>query len=165
MTETKDKEAGTGDGAKKTLSLGGKGTLSLKGGLGTKIRPSGPASSGAATVEVRRTRRTGSQVSSTSAAATGSTEETLTSQEREARAKALQKALEQGGRRTTLPKRQPTQIKQEEPAEEEKTLSADDARAQELEEMRRIEEVEKSRSRGKPAYGTGGGPAAGFAKP
>jgi translation initiation factor IF-2 len=151
MTETKDKEPDSGEGAKKTLSLGGKATLSLKGGLAApKPRPAGLGASGAnVSVEVRRTRRAGSQsatgsgTSSTTSSSGGSHEEALTAQEREARAMALQKALEQGGRRTTLPKRQPIQIKQEEPKPEE---TQNDARSREMEELKKIEEAERAKS-------------------
>lgn len=139
MTETKDKEA-TG-GEKKTLSLGGKATLSLKGNIGAVRSPGASSNSASVSVEVRRSRRTGTQTSSPSSTSAPSLEDKLTAQEREARAQALQKALEQGGRRTTLPKRQPIQIKQDEPKPE--AVPVDNARSLEMEEARKIDEAER----------------------
>jgi translation initiation factor IF-2 len=144
MTETKDK---AGDGKK--LTLGAKGTLSLKGNAGAQLRPMGQ-SSGGFSVEVRRKR------SGPSTQEQQHTQEdvNLTSEERDARARALQNAIAEGSKpKTNLPKRRTIEdVKKEEISKAE--AAPLDAAASELEEMRRIEQAER-----------GDKPAPGFARP
>ncbi len=130
--DDKDKKKTEG---KKTLSLGG--TLSLKGGSATQSRQNiTQGRSGAnVAVEVRRNRSAVNR--SSESGSSSSAEQNLTSEEREARIKALREAQSagSGGRRSTLPDRKPVQRAL--PKEEEE--SPDDARARELEELERIE--------------------------
>ncbi|MGB0719663.1 MAG: translation initiation factor IF-2, partial [Bdellovibrionales bacterium] len=151
MSETKSKDNDdTKDDkpAKKTLSLGG-GTLSLKGGA---ARPASGGSPGVA-VEVRRTRRsTASSKPAQSAAeqsaanAKAAEELRLTSQEREARAKALQKALaDDGAKKTALPKRRTT-IEDKKKQEAEAKVDAQSARDKELAELEAIEAEERKKN-------------------
>ncbi len=81
----------------KTLSLSGK-TLSLKGGPGARAKTGGSSS---VAVEVRRKRTQTSSRSDDSSR----NEETLTSNERDARARALKAALEGDAKKKALPKR------------------------------------------------------------
>ena len=147
MSEAKNKDdkkeekpAEKKDSGKKTLSLGG--TLSLKGGAPAP-RTSGP---GTVAVEVRRRRAPTPSESSGSSAA--STEESrLSTQEQEARKKALEKALAADGKpKSSLPKRRTTieDKKKEEAANKE--AEAKSAREKELEELRQIEEEESKRA-------------------
>lgn len=131
---------------KKTLGLKG-GTLSLKIGA-TAPKPSGTV------VEVRRNRSAGRGAILTPdhAAPTPpkapekSALERLTSEEREARAKALQEALSQEGKReSSLP---PPPSKNVERATE-KMPDTDDARQKELDELQRIEAEEKAQNAAK----------------
>ncbi len=93
MTEKKEKEDDKNP-AGKTLSLSGK-TLSLKGG-GAKA---GGARPNTVSVEVRRKRTTAAQDQKTD------TEKTLTNNEKNTRAKALEAALKGGTKKKELPKR------------------------------------------------------------
>lgn len=144
MTETKDKA----DGGNK-LTLGGKGTLSLKGNAGA-LRPNLGQSSGGFSVEVRR-KRSGP---STTQDQQPQEDVHLTSEERDARARALQNAMAEGSKpKTNLPKRRTIEdVKKEEISKAE--AAPLDAAASELEEMRRIEQAER-----------GDKPAPGFTRP
>ncbi len=131
---------------KKTLGLKG-GTLSLKGGA-----PKAP--SGGTVVEVRRSRAAGRGAIQTPDHAAPTTPkekeksalENLTSEERDARAKALQEALSNDGKKdSSLP---PPPSKNIERATEEMP-STDDARQKELEELQRIEAEEQAQNAAK----------------
>ncbi|MGB4106811.1 MAG: translation initiation factor IF-2 [Alphaproteobacteria bacterium] len=134
MTETKDK---SDDGKK--LSLGGKGTLSLKGNTGAPVRQNMGASSGGFSVEVRRKR------SGPSPTQNEPMQEDLhlTSEERESRARALQNAIAEGAKpKTNLPKRRTIEdVKKEEISKAEGGPM--DAAQLELAEMRRIQQEER----------------------
>ena len=141
MSEAKDKKDDEKKPAKKTLSLGG--TLSLKAG-GSPPTPRPSTGRNTVSVEVRRSKRTGSTPSSNTNTETDSK---LTNAERDARERALKLAMEQGGgaRRSTLPKRQGpvAPVKKAEPeAPKDEKLSPEDARAKELAEMEQIETEE-----------------------
>ncbi|MCB9984025.1 MAG: translation initiation factor IF-2 [Rhodospirillales bacterium] len=147
MSETKSKDSDetqkdtVKDGGKKTLSLGG--TLSLKGGAPTGPRPG--AAPGTVAVEVRR-KRAQTPVSAPADAAPQA-DAHLSDSEREARARALEKALAEGGKaKSTLPKRRTTieDKKKEEAAHKEAAEKS--ARAKELEELERIEAEESKRA-------------------
>lgn len=145
MTGTKNKEDDKkeDDKPKKTLSLGG--TLSLKGSAVGTPRPS---AGGGVAVEVRRKRSAPSaQQPSQQAPAPAAKEDlSLTSQEREARALALQRALSDGGaKKTSLPKRRTT-IEDKKKEEEESKNQASSAREKEMEEMLRIEDEERKKN-------------------
>ncbi len=160
MTEAKDKEVKTEE--KKTLSLGGKGTLSLKGGAaapaaaggGTQqIRQSLSQGRGkAVAVEVRRKRGPETTkpveeeaVAGTSAPAAAEAQ-TLTSEEREARIRALQLADEESRRRKAEEALRPREAGEPEP--EKPVLSREEEqRRRELEELQQIEaEEQKARA-------------------
>lgn len=102
MTEKKPKEDKKEKDSKggKTLSLSGK-TLSLKGGTGTTPNRSAP-SRASVSVEVRRSKRTNASPTNTSSE---SSDETLTSNEKTARERALKAALEGQTKKKELPKR------------------------------------------------------------
>ncbi|MCK6418428.1 MAG: translation initiation factor IF-2 [Alphaproteobacteria bacterium] len=151
MTD-KSKTADNNAGAeKKTLSLGGKGTLSLKGAVSSPAPARAPgvaAAPSSLSVEVRRSRRTGSVVnpqgSQTSA---GNDEARLTTDEREARARALHQALNASGTaRTSLPKRQIIEPRTQETSTSDPAAMKTDARAREMEELNRIESEERRRA-------------------
>ncbi|MCB1650975.1 MAG: translation initiation factor IF-2 [Alphaproteobacteria bacterium] len=130
---TDDKQAG-----KKTLSLGG--TLSLKGGAAGGARPSMPP--GSVAVEVRNRKRAPAPQTKQS-----NEDAHLSSAEREARIKALQQAMSDGGQaKSALPKRRTTI----EDKKKEQAAAAEDrektAREQELEELRQIEEDERKKT-------------------
>lgn len=122
MSEAKDKNNNESSGdkdtkkeGKNTLSLGGsKGTLSLKGNAGSRIRQSIPTpGTGTGTssgVEVRRTSRISRRkTADTEQPAESKADDQLTASERTARAEALQRAQAAGEqKRTTLPKRRTT---------------------------------------------------------
>ena len=150
MSEAKDKE-------KKTLSLGGKGTLSLKGGSlpssssppggGQSITQSGGrgAPSRTVAVEVRRRRTTTHAGEGAEAGAHPEDEQLqhLTPEEREVRMKVLREAEESGKRDYEPPAGAPvgftpvTRGREEAPAPGGKSL-----REKELEELQKIEEAE-----------------------
>ncbi|MCI5060699.1 MAG: translation initiation factor IF-2 [Alphaproteobacteria bacterium] len=132
---------------KKTLGLKG-GTLSLKGGAAAKTAPSG----GGTVVEVRRKRSAGRGAVQTPDHAAPTTPlakeqselEKLTSEEREARAKALKEALANDGvSDSALP---PPPTKGLSKVEQQKEENIQDARARELAELERIEAEEKARA-------------------
>ena len=147
--EDKKKESG-----KKTLSLGG--TLSLKGGASSAPKPSSSGRSGIA-VEVRRSKRAApsqTQQTESTSSPTGESDDltNLTNAERQARIEALQKSMEEGERKSALPKRQSTTIEKKE--EEPKKESKDDLRKKELEELQRIEEEERAKAEAARAAAT-----------
>ncbi|MEM6811961.1 MAG: translation initiation factor IF-2 [Pseudomonadota bacterium] len=123
---------------KKTLGLKG-GTLSLKGGA-----KSTGAAAGATVVEVRRKRSAGRtaapQTPDKSTPKSDNSLENLTSDERNARAQALQDALKAPKDDSALP---PPPSKSR---ATEKMPDTDDARQRELEELQRIEAEEKARN-------------------
>ncbi len=140
-TETKDN---TTDEApkKKTLGLKG-GTLSLKGGT----KPTGSAGT---VVEVRRSRSAGrgavqtpDHAAPTPQKPTGSALERLTSEERDARAKALQDALSAPKETSSSLPPPPSKT----PRATEKMPDTDDARQKELEELQRIELEEQTKAK------------------
>jgi translation initiation factor IF-2 len=146
MSDT-DKTKTEDTSKKKTLGLKG-GTLSLKGGPAAKAPAAGTV------VEVRRKRSAGRGAILTPdhAAPTAPKEveksalESLTSEERDHRAKALQEALSNDGKReSSLP---PPPSKNIERATE-KMPDTDDARQKELEELQRIEAEEKAQTQAK----------------
>ena len=132
---------------KKKLGLKG-GTLSLKGGA-TKA----PATGGGTVVEVRRKRSAGrsavqtpDHAAPTPAAASGENKdlEKLTSEERDARAKALKEALANDTNKgSSLP---PPPTKGTSKTEKQKEENLQDARARELAELERIEAEEKAKA-------------------
>ena len=132
MTEKKKED----EPKKKTLGLKG-GTLSLKAGAGA-AKPSGGT-----VVEVRRRRapaKTTEQQANEDAL-------NLTSDERSARARALEEALKNGDSKSSLPPPpsggpSATELAKEENAKNRE--SAEDARKRELEELQRIEAQEKA---------------------
>ncbi|MGB4058152.1 MAG: translation initiation factor IF-2 [Alphaproteobacteria bacterium] len=132
MTETKDKNGGN------KLSLGAKGTLSLKGNVGQVRQNTG--SGGGFSVEVRRRRAPTQKDGDLHSSERPDT--ILTSEERESRARALQKAMEEGAKpKSALPKRRTIEdVKKEEILANEPPM---DAAALELEELRRIEREER----------------------
>ena len=128
---------------KKTLGLKG-GTLSLKGGVNA-AKPSGGT-----VVEVRRKRSGGRgaiqtpdhSAPTTSTASEQSALERLTSEERDARAKALQEALNDDGKGADKLPPPPSKTSRA----TEKMPDTNDARQKELEELQRIEAEEKARA-------------------
>ena len=155
--ENDEKDDKSSGGGKKTLSLGG--TLSLKGGASVGGSRSAPASRGGPAVEVRRSKRASAPQSTpnkTSSSEGGDELANLTNAEREARIKALQKAMAEGdNKKSSLPKRQvqPTVKKKEEEKPEEP--SAEDLRQKELEELQRIQEIEEAQAKAQKAEATG----------
>lgn len=132
MSESDDKKE------KKPLTLKG-GTLSLKGAAGG-ARPT--MGRGGPVVEVRRKRARPTEEERREAARNEELHQ-LTSEEREARAKALREALADGG---TKPQPLPRTPGLGQPVAPRKTEeSEDDARRRELEELQRIEAEEKAR--------------------
>ncbi|MBN8521878.1 MAG: translation initiation factor IF-2 [Alphaproteobacteria bacterium] len=143
MTESKEKETSE----KKTLSLKG-GTLSLKGG-NTSGRP---MTTQGATVEVRRDRSarpvaSAVPVKETPAVPTTQNAElrNLTTEEREARARALKEALAESDKKKPLYE-QPVGGKVTRAAPITTESKEDEARRKELEELQRIEAEEKRKS-------------------
>jgi translation initiation factor IF-2 len=163
MTDTEKK-----DTEKKTLSLGSKGTLSLKGSgaaaAGGKPTMSQPSRSGkTVAVEVRR-KRTGSTTAPITRPTTGEQVEDensalsnelrkLTPEEREARIRALQLAEEEAKKAPAAKDAEPpvpeygfaamAKEKEKQAAEKPAKESAEAARKRELEELQRIEEEEQ----------------------
>ncbi|MCB9991773.1 MAG: translation initiation factor IF-2 [Rhodospirillales bacterium] len=135
MSETKDKEKDQ----KKTLSLGG--TLSLKGG--SKPAPVQSISQGrgkTVAVEVRRKRSAGPAQSTEDG---GDDLHQLTSEEREARMRALQEAEKEAQRKKEEAKNAPAPSTKEQKEEDKKAKEEEDQRAKELAELQRIEEEER----------------------
>jgi translation initiation factor IF-2 len=131
------------DDEKKPLALKG-GTLSLKGNAGAKARQS-IASGQGAVVEVRRSRSSRAPVPAATAQEIPeefSELHRLTSDEREARAKALKEALA-----SPVKKQEPLPGRSADasPAREARSPQ-DEARQRELEELQRIEEEERKRT-------------------
>ena len=131
MSETTDKK----DAGKKTLSLGG--TLSLKGGGG----PKPAAAPGTVAVEVRRKRSPAAPAQPSKPAE----DDKLSSAERDARAKALEQALADGGKKTSLPKRRTTIEDKKKQEAADKAAEEQSAREKELAELEQIEADEKRR--------------------
>jgi translation initiation factor IF-2 len=128
------------DASKPTLSLGAKGTLSLKGNVGAQVR-SGSGRGGIA-VEVRRKRGP----DSTQTQNATDVNERLTSEEREARLRAVQASLSDTGvQKTSLPQRRVT-IEDKKKEEAEKIDAAEEARRKEIEELEKIEQEERKKS-------------------
>jgi translation initiation factor IF-2 len=136
--EKKQDESGAGK-----LSLGGK-TLSLKGNIGAQVRQNITQGSrgGNVAVEVRRKRAPDNSVAQTEHQPLEDVH--LTSDEREARARALKAAMASGERKSSLPQRRIT-IEDKKKEEAEKAGAAEDARLKELEEMRQIEAAERKK--------------------
>lgn len=146
MSESKE------DKDKKPLTLGAK-TLSLKGNAGAQARQSLSGGRSGTVVEVRR-RRTGTKQDEQSSgldAALSSELHSLTSEERDARAKALREALAQP--KKERPESSDEGIGQavhrapEKTEEVTKPGSVEDMRRRELEELERIEAEEKARQK------------------
>jgi translation initiation factor IF-2 len=141
MSDTDKKEDGKKEEPKKTLSLKG-GTLSLKGGAGAS-KPAGTV------VEVRRSRSGGRGAVQTpdhsAPSAVPEKEQTalerLTTDEREARAKALKEALENDNKKDSQLPPPPTKGSEKAPMP-----TTHEARKKELEELERIEAEEKARA-------------------
>ncbi len=134
MTEANDKDDN------KKLSLGGKGTLSLKGNAGSQIRQNMNQGQSGFSVEVRRKR---GPVGTGGASPSEQQDDMLTSEERESRARALQNAIADGAKpKSNLPKRRTIEdIKKEEISKAE--APPQDARQREIEEMRGIQQQER----------------------
>lgn len=144
MTEAKDKkdnEEKKDEKPSKKLSLGGKGTLSLKGGAAA-VRPGTSSASGVA-VEVRRKRTSAPKKAEQQSG--GNEDARLTSQEREARAKALELAKQSGGQtKSSLPKRHTIESVKKKEAEQKQADQT--SREKELEELKRIEAEENAKN-------------------
>lgn len=127
MTETKNKNDNDGKEGK-TLTLSSK-TLSLKGSGGSSAGRQGGLSgrSSGVAVEVKRTRKPSPQ--ETKGASGKSEDEHLTSDEREARSRALKAALAGGNKKMELPKR--------------RVMTIDDKKAQEADTKKTEEEKTK----------------------
>lgn len=139
MTDTKEKD----NGEKKTLSLKGS-TLSLKAG-GAAARP---MTTRGATVEVRRDRsaRPATPVGTAAESPSSHPElKNLTTEEREARAKALKEALAESEKKKPLYET-PVGGKVTRAAPISTESKEDEARRKELEELQRIEAEEKKKS-------------------
>jgi translation initiation factor IF-2 len=140
MSESKEKDE------KKPLTLKG-GTLSLKGNAGAKARQSLTAGQGAV-VEVRRNRSARTTAAPAAPAQEGnealSDLHRLTSEEREARAKALKEALAEPKPATDSRSGRPAS--QSDVGTPVKRSAQDEARQRELEELQRIEEQERARA-------------------
>ena len=122
MSEKKEKEEEKKSSGK-TLSLSGK-TLSLKGGASSRSKSGGGAN---VAVEVRRKRT--QQTSKSDDNRSG--DESLTNQEKDARARALKAALEGEAKKKALPKR--------------RVMTLEDKKA---EEAKREKELEEARKKG-----------------
>ncbi len=133
-----EKKQDDGDGK---LTLGGKGTLSLKGNVGAAVRQNitQGARGGNVAVEVRR-KRAPDVVQSEQP----QEDINLTSDEREARSRALKAAIAGGERKSSLPQRRIT-IEDKKKEEAEKEEAAEDARLKEMEELRQIEAKERKK--------------------
>ena len=151
-------ESNKDDKEKKPLSLGAKpgGTLSLKGSAAAQARQNlGGASSGRGTVVEDRRRRAPGKADDAPQQAGGVDEalanelHSLTSEERDARAKALREALAQP--RKERPENNDegigVAVDRSVPKEDSKPDSVEDARRRELEELERIEAEEKARQK------------------
>jgi translation initiation factor IF-2 len=150
-------ESNKDDKEKKPLSLGAKpgGTLSLKGNAGAQARQNLSSPSRGTVVEVRR-RRTGGKADEVAPASSSGIDaalsnelHSLTSEERDARAKALREALAQPKKeRPDTSNEGIGQAVHREPEKTEVKSKADtieDMRRRELEELERIEADEKKR--------------------
>jgi translation initiation factor IF-2 len=145
MSESKDNE-------KKPLSLGAKGggTLSLKGSAAAQARQNLSGGGRGTVVEVRRRRTPGQKDDSPASGEFGTDLHSLTSEEREARAKALREALAQP--KKERPETDTSEIGQAVRRPEEKPApnakpDLEDLRRRELEELEKIEAEEKARQK------------------
>ncbi len=144
MSDTKDKET------KKTLSLGG--TLSLKGGSKpSSVQNISQGRGKTVAVEVRR-KRSAAPTTPSPTPATGDDNKQqpqqgelhqLTSEEREARMRALQEAEKEAQRKKEEAKNAPPKEVEEQSAAEKKAQEEEDLRQKELEELKKIEEEEQ----------------------
>ena len=158
-TKNKDGDAvdakASGDEApKKTLGLKGKGTLSLKGNAATQAKQN-LQGRGDVPVEVKRRRSAASIKAEAEAkesqdiqSGSGAELRQLTSDERQARAEALKKAIEgekSGKDESQRPKLPPREVPKDSPAEAAAAPAKPEksSRELELEELRRIEEEEQ----------------------
>ncbi len=153
-------ESNKDDKEKKPLTLGAKpgGTLSLKGSAAAQARQNlgGGSSSRGTVVEVRRRRAPG-KTEEAAPQTTGGVDEalsselhSLTSEERDARAKALREALAQPRKERPAESNDGigTVVNKAAPAEEaKKPDTVEDMRRRELEELERIEAQEKARQK------------------
>ena len=137
MSETKDKEKEQ----KKTLTLGG--TLSLKGGSKSAAVQSISQGRGkTVAVEVRR-KRAGVSATGTKTGDSPSDElHQLTSEEREARMRALQEAEKEAQRKKEEAQNAPSKDTKAKEQEDKKAKEEEDQRQKELAELQRIEEEE-----------------------
>lgn len=120
MSEKKEKEEEKKSSGK-TLSLSGK-TLSLKGGASSRSK-SGGASNVAVEVRRKRTQQTSKRDDSQSA------DESLTNEEKDARARALKAALDGEAKKKALPKR--------------RVMTLEDKKAEEAQREKELEEARK----------------------
>ncbi len=153
-------ESNKDDKEKKPLTLGAKpgGTLSLKGSAAAQARQNlgGGSTSRGTVVEVRRRRAPG-KTEEAAPQTTGGVDEalsselhSLTSEERDARAKALREALAQPRKERPAESNDGigTVVNKAAPAEEaKKPDTVEDMRRRELEELERIEAQEKARQK------------------
>lgn len=139
MTEKKEADNQEKKGGK-TLSLSGK-TLSLKGGSSTGTRSSAP-SRPSVSVEVRR-KRTAPTGNNNGQAA--KKDESLTSGEKDARARALQAALDGQTKKKELPKRRVMTL------EDKKAEAEAEKKAQEEREAKKAEKEKKATATEAPA--------------
>lgn len=151
-------ESNKDDKEKKPLTLGAKpgGTLSLKGSAAAQARTNMGASSGRGTVvEVRRRRAAGGKADDAPQQSGGVDEalanelHSLSSAERDARAKALREALAQPRKERPESSNEGIGgvVDRSAPQETAKPDTAEDARRRELEELERIEAEEKARQK------------------
>ncbi|MBI4031541.1 MAG: translation initiation factor IF-2 [Proteobacteria bacterium] len=146
MSEAKDKDK------KKTLSLGGKGTLSLKSGNVAPPSPPTPLSHGrgkTVAVEIRRRRTPGQDGGGAEEQQQQAETDRLTNEERESRLRALRQAEETGKAQQDKPASLPQPL----PGRPVTSGGAGNAafkslREQEMEEMRRIEAEENAKKTG-----------------
>ncbi|MGE4314424.1 MAG: translation initiation factor IF-2 [Pseudobdellovibrionaceae bacterium] len=138
---------------KKTLSLGGKGTLSLGSAAAAKVKQSMGGSGSGIAVEIRRSRKSAAAPApqpKTENAAPRSADmpaDGLTSAEREARIKALQQAIEEEQKRAEeASKAAPEGTKSEDDKKIGQPVTREDLRQKELEELQRIEAEEREKS-------------------
>lgn len=132
---------------KKPLSLGGGGTLSLGGASAAKAQQS---LGNSAVVEVRRTRAARKKPLETPTTRSehkqpGEELRSLSPNERDARAEALRKAIEEDKRKAEEAAKAPKPEKRKTPVEVKKETAAE-ARERELAELQRIEEEEKEKA-------------------
>ncbi|MCB1784025.1 MAG: translation initiation factor IF-2 [Alphaproteobacteria bacterium] len=141
MTEAKDKKDTENTGSK-TLSLSGK-TLSLKGGAGAGRSGIPQGRSSGVAVEVRRKRHPQQNQKADEQTKPAQDDASLTNDEREARARALQEALAGKSKKVELPKRRVMTLEDKKAAEEAKRAE-EEARQKAAEEAKKAETKERS---------------------